>query len=76
MAFPADGGTCADFIAVVKGSGGAVFVFIGTLVAPLEEGGIRATGTYDKEVDGLTVEIGTFTATSDKISGDDTSVCD
>jgi hypothetical protein len=60
---------------VVNGTGGAVYTFIGTLVAPLDEDGIRATGTYGKDVGGITMEIGTFTATSDEISGDISPVC-
>ena len=75
MSYPEDGSNCLDFIAVVNGSDGAVFTFIGTLVAPMEEGKIRATGTYDKELDGSTVEIGIFTAASDNISGDISPVC-
>jgi hypothetical protein len=34
MSYPEDGGTCVNFIAVVNGTGGAVYTFIGTLVAP------------------------------------------
>jgi hypothetical protein len=75
MGYPEDGGTCSNFIAVVNGSDGAVFTFIGTLVVPLAEGGIRATGTYDKEVDGSIDETGTFTARADIISGDISPVC-
>ena len=75
MSYPEDGSTCLDFIALVNGSGGAIFTFIGVLVAPLKEGGIRATGTYDKDVNGSIVETGTFTANSDKISGDSSPVC-
>lgn len=75
MSYPQDGSACLNFVAVVNGSGGAVFTFIGTLVNPEKPGGIKAIGTYDKEVDGSTVEVGTFTATSEKISGDDSPLC-
>lgn len=75
MSFPEDMGNCTEFIAVVNGPGGYVYTFIGELNQPLFEGGMRATGTYDKEIEGSIVEVGTFTATCDEITGDTGPAC-
>ena len=67
LSYPEDQMACSELIAVVTDSIGAEFTFIGYLVEPLQSEGMRATGTYTKELPDGTGEAGTFTAYSDFI---------
>ena len=69
MSFPEDRSTCSGFDAVVTMEDEAQYFFFGNLMDPLNPGGLRSSGIYDKEVDGVSVETGTFTATSRFVEG-------
>jgi len=76
MSYPENQSSCSGFDAVVTMDDGAQYFFFGNLMEPLSPGGLRASGIYHKEVDGISVESGTFTANSDFIEGGSSPPCD
>jgi hypothetical protein len=75
MSYPENQSNCSDFAAVVTVNDGAKYFFFGNMMEPLKTGGLRASGYYDKEVDGMSVESGTFTAYSDFIEEGSSPPC-
>lgn len=69
MSMPKEGSACSDFVAVVKQEDGTEYTFLGQLLDPLKEGGLRVHGNYEIITVGGAYEVGTFTATSDLIKG-------
>jgi hypothetical protein len=76
MSYPQNYSTCSGFDAVVTMEDGVQYFFFGNLLEPLSVDGLRASGIYDKEVEGLIVESGTFTVNSDFIEGATTPRCE
>jgi len=75
MSYPENQSSCSGFDAVVTFDDGAIYFFFGNLLEPLNSDGLRASGTYIKEIDGGTGESGTFTAYSDFIKEGSGSPC-